>query len=53
MKEELQSIVVQSDQQEEQQSILQSDRPKMINEQIKQLQLMVLEKTALLEEKEK
>lgn len=53
MKEELQSIVLQSDKQEEQQSILQSDRPKIINEQIEQLQLMILEKTAVLEEKEK
>ena len=53
MKEELQSIVLQSDKQEEQQSILQPDRPKIINEQIEQLQLMVLEKTAVLEEKEK
>lgn len=53
MKEELQSIVLQSDKQEEQQSILQSDRPKVINEQIEELQLMVLEKTALLKEKEK
>ena len=53
VKEELQSIVLQSDKQEEQQSILQLDKPKIINEQIEQLQLMVLEKTAVLEEKEK
>ena len=53
MKEELQSIVLESDKQEEQQSILQLDKPKIINEQIEQLQLMVLEKTAVFEEKEK
>jgi hypothetical protein len=38
VKEELQSIVLESDKQEEQQSILQLDKPKIINEQIEQLQ---------------